>query len=112
MTFTARFINTTATVWRKTNQNDRFGGTVYGTPETFTCSYLHGGKLSLDDNGVQFIPELTLHTFDQTVNKGDLVIIGDKTGTATPEGVEAYEVRQIAIAQPFRGSQARRLMVK
>ena len=69
----------TVTVWPVTR--DEYDQPSYGTPVTYACSWMSGGRMARDDVGQEFYPNTTAYIeTDTPPAKGSRMMIGTHTG--------------------------------
>lgn len=92
----------TATHWPLTGRDDWSGAKTYGAPVVFACDYSAESVRMTDAAGIEFTTRQIIHTERATIRQGDMVLIGEHTGTPTAAG--AFEVRAVTrYADTFDG---------
>lgn len=91
-----------ATHWPLTGRDDWSGAKTYGAPVVFSCDYSAESVRMTDAKGVEFTSRQIIHTERASIRQGDMVLIGEHTGT--PAAAGAFEVRAVTrFADTFDG---------
>lgn len=96
----------TMTVYKQSSA-DYYGAITYAVAGVVACEYTQGGDKQTDTDGVEFVPSSVFYpvsTLDFTIERGDLIAIGDTSATTDPVGVDTEKVRKVeASTDPFTG---------
>lgn len=90
----------TATVW-DVNGTNQYGQPNYGNPYTVKCNHTEGGKINRTQDGDEFMPMGTFRTFDERPKRGSVMILGDYTANATPQGLNAFPIKRVITKTQF-----------